>query len=489
MARFNPKKVEQTKVINRAGGQAYKQSDKLEVVSMLLTNMVQDQYYRRSAEAVQRMAELVQGLPDKKFLAKAGIFARTKYGMRSITHVLAGELVNKVKGQEWMKNFLERVIYRPDDMTEILSYYMSTYGKPIPNSLKKGLSLAFKKFNEYNIAKYRGEGKAMKMVDLINLITGSKHKKGFCHPQGNEIAFKLLTGQLKPADTWEVGLTKAGQVAEDDEQKVELKNAAWKSLIDSNKLGYFALLRNLRNIKEQAPDSLDKALEMLVDEKAIKKSLVFPFRFLTAYDEIKNDRKIVAALDKAADIALNNVPEFQGKTLIVLDESGSMTSAACGNTTAHRIGALFASVLWKRNPNSDLLTFANSARYISDERLAILPTMEISRTLEKKMKGGGTDFHSIFKVANKSYDRVIILSDMQGWIGYDSPKESFDYYCKRFNCKPLIYSFDLAGYGDMQFPEQNVFCLAGFSDKVFQVMKMLETDKNALIKEIEKVEL
>jgi len=479
MARFNPKKVEQTKVINRAGGQAHKQSDKLEVVSMLLTNMVQDQYYRRSAEAVQRMAELVQNLPDKKFLAKAGIYARTKYGMRSITHVLAGELVNKVKGQTWMKSFLDKVVFRPDDMTEILSYYMTTYGKPIPNSLKKGLGQAIQKFNEYQIAKYRGESKAMKMIDLVNLI----------HPKSNPILDKLMKGELVSTETWESKLTKAGQVAEDEEQKVELKNAAWKDLIDNKKLGYFALLRNLRNIKEQASDSLDKALEMLVDEKAIKKSLVFPFRFLTAYDEISNDRKISKALDKATDIALSNVPEFSGKTLIVLDESGSMRGTACGKTTVEKIGSLFAAVLWKRNTESEILTFASKARYISDERIPLLPTMEIARTLEKRMTGGGTDFHTIFEKANKAYDRIIILSDMQGWIGYDMPKEEYNNYCKKYNCKPLIYSFDLAGYGDMQFPEQNVFCLAGFSEKVFDVMKMLEIDKNALVKEIEKVEL
>jgi hypothetical protein len=115
--------------------------------------------------------------------------------------------------------------------------------------------------------------------------------------------------------------------------------------------------------------------------------------------------------------------------------------------------------------------------------------MEIARILEKRMTGGGTDFHSIFKKMNKAYDRVIILSDMQGWVGYDSPKKEFNDYCKKYNCKPIVYSFDLAGYGDMQFPEQNVFCLAGFSEKVFDVMKMLETDKAAMIKEIEKVEL
>ncbi|MDE1770632.1 MAG: hypothetical protein KGI28_08800, partial [Thaumarchaeota archaeon] len=45
-------------------------------------------------------------------------------------------------------------------------------------------------------------------------------------------------------------------------------------LIKERKIGYFALLRNLRNISEQAPEIMNEALEMLVDEKLIKSSLV-----------------------------------------------------------------------------------------------------------------------------------------------------------------------------------------------------------------------
>jgi 60 kDa SS-A/Ro ribonucleoprotein len=40
----------------------------------------------------------------------------------------------------------------------------------------------------------------------------------------------------------------------------------------------------------------------------------------------------------------------------------------------------------------------------------------------------------------------------------------------------------------MQFPEKNVFCMAGFSDKVFTTMKLLETDKAALVNQIKKIE-
>jgi hypothetical protein len=41
----------------------------------------------------------------------------------------------------------------------------------------------------------------------------------------------------------------------------------------------------------------------------------------------------------------------------------------------------------------------------------------------------------------------------------------------------------------MQFPEQNVFAIAGFSEKIFDIMKLMEVDKKALINTIKQVEL
>jgi len=81
------------------------------------------------------------------------------------------------------------------------------------------------------------------------------------------------------------------------------------------------------------------------------------------------------------------------------------------------------------------------------------------------------------------------LSDMQGWVDYDVPTETFNEYKQRTGANPYIYSFDLQGYGTLQFPEQNVFAIAGFSEKIFDVMKLLEQDKNALINKIEEIEL
>jgi 60 kDa SS-A/Ro ribonucleoprotein len=67
-------------------------------------------------------------------------------------------------------------------------------------------------------------------------------------------------------------------------EKAELKAEAWAELLRTRKIGYFALLRNLRNIAEQAPELVPTACELLTDERLIRKSLVLPFRFSTALE-------------------------------------------------------------------------------------------------------------------------------------------------------------------------------------------------------------
>ncbi|MES2764276.1 MAG: TROVE domain-containing protein [Bacteroidota bacterium] len=473
MARFNFSTA-LAKVKNFAGGDAYKQSPELELVSMLVTSFVKDQFYRSQHDGLERLKNLI-ALCDKEFVAKAAIFARTEFGMRTISHVVASELAKHIGGQVWAKDFYSAVVFRPDDMMEILAYHTATNGK-VPNSMKKGFAKAFERFDSYQLGKYRAASKDFKLVDVVNLV----------HPvpveKNAEAISALIKDELRSTGTWESALTKTGQTAENDEQKAVFKNEAWTELIRSRKIGYFALLRNLRNIITQAPDVIGEALEMLTNERLIKKSLVLPFRFTTAYEEVlkmdsgKVVREVLQALNTAVDISLNNVPKFDGETLVVLDVSGSMAGKPA------EIGSLFSAILVKSN-NADFMTFSDDAAYknvnIGDS------TITIARSIKFAM--GGTNFHAIFQKAKRKYDRIIILSDMQGWIGNDTPANEFTAYKRRTGADPFVYSFDLQGYGTLQLPQNKVFCTAGFSDKIFDIMKLMETDKASMIEKISSV--
>lgn len=468
MSKFNQPK-EKVIVENMAGGRAYSQSNEMELVSILLTSFANEQFYRTENDLLNRLKELIAGC-DKDFVAKAAIYARTQFGMRSITHILASELAKYIGGES-AKNFYNAIVYRPDDITEIIAYHKANNGK-LSASMKKGLALSFNKFDKYQLAKYKCEGKNISLLDAARIVHPKPTEK-------NEEALSLLSkGELKSFDTWESELSKAGEA--DINEKDQFKKDVWVRLIKEKKIGYFALLRNLRNILEQAPEIIDEALTMLCDEKLIKKSLVLPFRFTTAYQELQKNggsSNVLRAINRAVDISLNNVPKFNGKTLVVLDVSGSMAGKPS------EIGALFTSILAKSN-NADIVTFSNNAQYcnvnLDDSTITLANSIHFSM--------GGTNFSASFQILNKVYDRIIILSDMQGWIGSYSPVGAFNQYKQRTGANPFIYSFDLNSYGTLQFPENKVFCLAGFSDKIFDVMKLLEEDKNALIHKIKSID-
>jgi hypothetical protein len=481
MSKFNQTVAKPTtKTTNLAGGEAYKASDELSLVSLLLTSFVSDQFYRKSDQSIEELKKLIKSIKNKEFIAKSAIFARDEFGMRSITHALAGELTSELSGKEWGKNFYEKVITRVDDMTEIMSYYLNNKTDKnhpkFPNSLKKGFAKAFDKFDAYQIAKYKGENKEVKLVDIVNLV----------HPvpteRNKEALNSLVSGDLKNTKTWESMLSQVGQVAKDEEDLSNLKADAWFDLVSTKKIGYFAILRNLRNIIQQSPKSIPAACSLLTDESMIKRSRVLPFRFATAYEEISkigsssDVRTVLVAINQAIDISACNVPKFDGETLVVLDVSGSMSGRPS------EIASLFGSMIAKAN-NCDVMTFATDANYKSYNPMDSIMTIRNGF----KFSGGGTNFHSIFEKANKKYDRVIILSDMQGWIGYTTPSKQFNEYKKKFNCDPYVYSWDLQGYSTLQFPESKVFCLSGFSEKVFDIMKLMEEDKKALFNRINSI--
>lgn len=421
------------------------------------------------------MKELIAQIADKRFIAKAAVYARTKAGMRSITHLTAGEIARAVKGERWTARFYDKVVHRPDDALEILAYYLSVYGRPIPNSLKKGLGQALARFDEYQLAKYRKSAAELSLVDAVNLV----------HPPHTEALKKLVDGTLAAAETWETKLTQAGMAAESAEEAAELKKDAWEKLLRGRKIGYFALLRNLRNILTQAPDLVEEAIVLLKDETLIRKSLVLPFRYLTALETLQQSGlpkagKVIAALSEAVDVSLANVPRFEGRTLVALDGSGSMMGRPI------KIGSLFASVLSKSN-DADVILFSDAAKYVSlNPRDS---TLTVAQWLESQAQAAGTNFHAIFEAAKGRYERVVILSDMQGWIGQHAPTKAFAAYKEKHGADPKVFSFDLQGYGTLQFPERQVYGLAGFSDKTMDTLGFLETGASDLIREIEGIAL
>lgn len=461
---------------NLAGSESYKQDDTLGFVSLLLTTFLQDKFYESGTDQMDRLVKYATTL-DPLFVAKAAMYARKEHGIRSATHVIAAEVARRLKNTKDGWKIIHNLIHRPDDMLEILAYTRTKYGKGIPAILRKGIASKLEDFDAYQLAKYKAATSHYKMVDLFNLI----------HPKPNEknkdTYAKLMKGELANTQTWEAKLSDAGNDA-------DKKKESWNSLLIEKRLGYFALLRNLRNIVQDAPELIDIACQQLIDPSSIKHSMVMPFRFKTASDELlqipgSQAQKVVQAIAQAANISVDNVPHWDGNTLIAVDASGSMTEST-NKTRPIDIATLFAAAMFKKN-DADILLFDSKATFINADKTMNVITMANSLLHVVTTKfGGGTDFNIIFNT-NRRYDRIIVLSDMQAWVGGEVP--NYNAYCLQQKVDVKIHHFDLAGHGTMQFPQKNIYCYAGFSDKIFDIMQFIESDKNALIKTINDIDI
>lgn len=509
MARYNTKTQKET-VINHQGGTAVKLNPKFELIN-LLSNGLDNTFYESVGEKETRFIELIKQLANKDtlFVAKALIYARSVMGQRTITHFGAAHLAKFLSGNSIAKRFYSKrnrkaneggIIYRLDDMLEIMACYMHfNKGKAIPSAMKRGFALALEQADKYELAKYQGKGKQVSLVDVINLV----------HPKPSkdmEIVFKsLMEGNLKQFNTVEDKNTssgqkvaaklKAGEITETQakEELTQAKEDNYRELITSNKIGYLALLRNVRNIllNTKDVDLIDSACALLTNSDFIKKSLVFPYQIDLALEiilqEIPNSsyrNKIVTALNKAYELSIPNMSEMNlmGRTAVVIDSSGSMTATIMlankkhGSQSAIKkaalIGATFAKGL-----NADVFHFADTCAQINFNPLDSVHT--ISKIISDKQGtvGYGTSFSSIPSKV-KDYDRIYIISDMQG---RDSVMTKFD------NNKH-IYCVNLVGYSTTVInPNSKVYQLFGYSSEMFELAKKVEIDPNIILKEIESI--
>ena len=472
MAKFNTTNT--IKTTNKSGHVAYGMADKEKLVTQVLTSFFNEKkfYGDNSAEMQETIKKVIE--KDEEFVSKLAVFARRVFNMRSVSHVLVAYLAHEVNGKPLTKDVVKAVTLRGDDVTEIMACYLNLFGKPIPNSLKKGISDAMQGFDEYTLAKYKGNGKAVKMRDLLCLCRPTPKDE-----TQSDLWKRLLNNELEIPYTWETELSAKGNNAE-----------TWEELIDSGKVGYMAYLRNLRNILTANPSNVDKVLETIQNPERIRKSKQLPFRYLSAYKELENigGSRVFDVLENAVEASIENMPKLSGTTVIAVDVSGSMTSVISEKSKVRccEIALLLGSIANKICDNSIFYTFDTSLyKQPLSSRNGILYT-----TLNTRVNGGGTYMELPFKAMikeNIKADRVIVLSDNEcnsDW--YSKPVQSLaDEYRKSTGNDIWVHAIDLMGYGTQQFHGKKTNIIAGWSEKVFDFIKLAEQGEGNLTQTIE----
>lgn len=493
MSRFNETKKDSTKIVNQAGGEAFKMNKRMELASLVGTTFLTDMFYEKADSRLARLkglvGEIVKEEDGAMFIAKLASYTRNKLHMRTMPLILLVELAKIHNGDNIVRRATNKVIQRTDEIAEALAYWKHTMGleslgkKAISKQLRLGLADKFHDFDEYQFAKYKGNGKSISLRDAMFLI----HPK----PLNDEevgIFNRIANDTLATPETWE---TKISATKGDIQAKAE----AWGELIDNKKLGYMAMMRNLRNIIDSnlSNERMKKVADYLCNETAVMNSKQLPMRYLSAYKALKehgvdSGHICMKAIEKAMVISAKNIAWFNDteNTLIACDVSGSMASylSSHSDLTYMELGLCLGLTL---NERLDFSTFG-----IFGEKWAVVQDIDHASILKTAKylydKGGDKVGHSTngYKAlawatqSNTKFDKIVMFTDCQLYGG--SMVKEWNKYKKIVNPEAEMVLIDLSGYGNtpLKINDTNVFCVSGWSDKIFDALGIIKDSSEML---------
>jgi 60 kDa SS-A/Ro ribonucleoprotein len=539
MARFNQKTPNQRRTVNEEGAVAYKMSPEEQVYVNLMTGFFSPRFYedpdsgvkpargRRYSysygfnpdnhrapqdEAGQRVATIHRlkeldaqfaAVKDTNFLMNLLVYSRNEGNIRTASCAGVAILANQGRLR---KELVPLVARRADEPMEIAAIWQHLAGredlKKMPNSLKKGLALAERALlTEYSAGKYKGKG--ITHLDLLRLT----------HPRPKnaeqEALFKMIKeGTVPTPETWETMISAAGSDS-------EAKRAAWEKWVD-NGPPYMAALRNLRNLlkSEVSPAHLKKVIDLLGDKEKAAKAMQFPFRFWSAYRMLAGDRRmgsetihlpvdmkgLFGALENGIQASVGAIPGWDflktQRILIAGDTSGSMQKPVSPKSTVelYHIALLMGYLLQTALPNVTVGMFGDRWLPLPQSGTVLDATMAAYN--REGEVGYSTNGHAVIHWATEKkikYDLFMFFSDMQMWNdgsvrGFrDQPGRSpletaLNTYKMVVNRDAKLVLFNLEGYSTVpvDLVRPDVAMVAGWSDKVFDVLGTLFTGENFL---------
>lgn len=526
------------------GAPAYSRTPKSDLFMLAVSNMVGEETFYESAEDRDaRFAGLVRqvAVEDGPWFADFVKWLRSEGNMRSAPVVAAAEAVHARLAAEKIgevdgplnRQIVRSVLQRADEPGELLAYWEQKFGEPLesgqakaklPRPVKLGIADALEKvYSEFSALKYDTAGKAKRFADVVELT----HAKG-ADDKRHQLYKWLLDRRHNRADgeypllTMVAARDKLNAVPKEQRRAMLSKMASGNGEVEGENLlstagvtwewlsswldgpldakfweatipqmGYMALLRNLRNFDEAgiSPKTRKAVQARLSDPEAVAKSRQFPFRFWSAYKALST-LHWGPALEEALDYAVKNIPELPGRTLVLIDTSGSMEQEISGKSTVRSVdaAALFGVATAFRGADVDLYGFATGVfSHPLPKGGSVLRAME-AFTRRIGEADHGTMINTSMRATYNGHDRVIVFTDCQTMDHTGDFRDMGGWGLSRRH-RPQgsgkdvpdsvpVYAFNLGGYSPaMQPSKPNRYELGGFTDATFRMISLLEAGK------------
>lgn len=443
------------------GAPAFKDSKEHELRRAVLSCFLwENQFYENGVDIEKRILDLASKVEPEKVAALA-VEARHVFYLRHAPLLLLCALAKTGSGIPYLvQDTVARVVSRADEGGELLNLYWKLNGgneKPIPNQFKKGLRRAFAKFDQYQLTKYDRGSAAVGLRDVAFLT----HPKNISREQGhlwanflNKDHYPEITKgrakitewfgrweKLVPPDTWEVQLS-AGKD----------KKETFTRLLKEKKLGYLALLRNLRNMVDAGVHHLLISEAILARKGA---DMVYPFRYVAA---ARYCPSMEVDLNDALLASINDLPQLPGVTGVLVDISGSMDHQLSGKSDLKRMDAAAALASILPTQYARVFSFSNDVKEVTRRRG--IPGIEL---IIKSQSHGGTMLGFAVSEMNKyNFDRLIVITDEQSADPVPKPTAKF------------AYMINVASYRPSVARDQDWIRIEGFSENVIRYITEIE---------------
>jgi len=370
--------------------------------SVLACLLWENEFYEEGEVIAERIARLAASRPPEEVAALA-IEARNEMHLRHVPLLLLRVLCKTGSGiPNLVPSTFERVINRADEMSEFLALYFADGKVPLSKGAQKGLARAFNKFDAYQLGKYKGTGDKVTLRDVMFLA----------HPKPNEDRVALYKSiaekTIEAPDTWEVNLS-AGKD----------KKETFTRLLEEGKLGYLALLRNLKGMTEAGVDR-NLIVTAIHDRKGARQ--VLPFRFIAALNAAPT---YAQALDMSLRESIAEMPVLPGRTAILVDVSGSMDAPLSKKSDMNRIDAACALATFVRG-DKRVFSFSDMVGEVPlFEGLAMIQHIKSSQPHRNTYLGKAIE--TVTKHMPKM-TRIIVITDEQSADPVGNPPEGVKGY-------------------------------------------------------------
>lgn len=411
---------------------------------------------------------------------------------RELAFLLSAELAAQKRGDEPTALLVARIVRHPADIPRWLEHFgrATRYGQRPGRAIRRQLTILLNRLDEYQYGRSSREMQ-IALRNALHLLRPRAADRTRGH------LFSRISRDLIPVrTTWEQEWHALyRQHCDSPEQRQVILREKWKEGISSFRIGYTALLDNLRPMLCAGVSGkvLLLAAEYLGNAAAVRRSGISSLRLLEAYRGLRRmDNDGAGRLSEALEKAVLHSSWAQctfgmsGISVIAMDVSNSMKRPVdtAGGAQRFDIAPLLA-MLWKSRGDTVITgVLGNTWRTLDLPDRPVLMAVDAFRAHEGEAGYAINAWLMLQDLLRKRQpvDRVLVFTDARLWNDrrfHQPPGADLGHWWGRYRREiaphAKLYLFDLSGPRSLECLEEDIFLIGGWKEHIGEVLDALET--------------